>query len=91
MDDLFGEDEFDPRIGERITHDPEIMVGNQTVRGTHLTVERVLQFLADDDWARISKAFPGIPEEDVRACLAFGSEQVVRSWREGNRPRSNAA
>jgi uncharacterized protein (DUF433 family) len=91
MDDLFGEDEIDPRIGERITNDPEILVGKPTVRGTRLSVERVLQFLADDEWSSIYDAFPGISEDDVRACLAYGAEQVAQSWRAGNHVRADAA
>ncbi len=91
MDDLFGEDEVDPRIGQVITSNPDIMVGKPTVRGTRLTVERVLQFLADDDWSRIYDAFPGITEDEVRACLAYGAEQVARSWREGRAIRIDAA
>lgn len=91
MDDLFGEDEIDPRIGERITSNPEFMVGKPTTRGTRLTVERVLQFLADDEWAGIHDAFSGITEEDIRACLAYGAEQIAQSWRQGSQLRIDAA
>lgn len=91
MDDCFGGDERHPLLEERITSNPAIMFGKPTVRGTRLTVERVLEFLADDDWSRIHDAFPDTTEDDVHACAAFGAERVREAWKSDRRVRSGAA
>lgn len=56
---------------DRISQDPEIMVGKPVVRGTRIPVERVLAHLEENDKADLFEAFPELTEEDARACLAF--------------------
>jgi uncharacterized protein (DUF433 family) len=59
---------------ERITIDPEILVGKPIVRGTRLAVEFILDLLAQG-WseAELLRNYPGLTQEDLRACLAYAS------------------
>lgn len=60
---------------ERIVADPEILLGKPTIKGTRISVELLLDRLADG-WSveDILEAYPHITREDVRAALAFVSE-----------------
>ena len=63
---------------DRISQDPEIMVGKPVVKGTRIPVERVLAHLEENDKADLFEAFPELTEDDVRACLAFARRAVER-------------
>jgi uncharacterized protein (DUF433 family) len=63
---------------DRISQDPEIMVGKPVVKGTRIPVERVLAHLEENDKADLFEAFPELTEDDVRACLAFARHAVER-------------
>ncbi|MBE7558970.1 DUF433 domain-containing protein [bacterium] len=62
---------------ERITVDPDILVGKPVIKGTRLAVEFILQLMANG-WTpqQILEDYPGIEEADIRACLAYASEQL---------------
>ena len=66
---------------ERITVDPEVLVGKPVVRGTRIAVEFVVELLAKD-WSeeQIIDNYPGLSHEDVRACLRYASD-VLKSDR----------
>jgi uncharacterized protein (DUF433 family) len=57
-----------------ITVDPQILVGKPVVRGTRLAVEFIIELLAQG-WseADILRNYPGLTQEDIRACLAYAS------------------
>jgi uncharacterized protein (DUF433 family) len=60
------------RYQDRITQDPDVMVGKPVVKGTRIPVELVLQHLEENpDIQDIFDAFPRLTIEDVRACLAY--------------------
>jgi uncharacterized protein (DUF433 family) len=63
---------------DRISMNPEVMVGKPVVRGTRIPVERVLRHLEENDRADLFDAFPELTLEDVRACLAFAREAIER-------------
>lgn len=63
---------------DRISQDPEIMVGKPVVKGTRIPVERVLHHLEENDRADLFAAFPELTEEDVKAVLAYARAAVVR-------------
>jgi uncharacterized protein (DUF433 family) len=66
-----------PNYQDRITQDPNIMVGKPVVRGTRMPVERVLAHLADTpDLDDLFEAFPELKLEDVKACLAYAQQAV---------------
>jgi uncharacterized protein (DUF433 family) len=58
----------------RIVVDPEILVGKPIIKGTRLAVEFILELLAEG-WseAEILRNYPGLTQEDIRACLAYAS------------------
>ncbi len=62
---------------ERITLDPEVLVGKPVVKGTRLAVEFVVDLLAAGRTeAEILENYPGLTREDVRACLACASASL---------------
>ena len=60
---------------DRIHADPRVLAGKPVVRGTRIAVELVIDLLAAG-WthAQIVENYPGITEDDIRACLAYASE-----------------
>ena len=57
---------------ERITLDPQVMVGKPVIKGTRLTVEYILNLLAHGATvAEIIEEYDGLVPEDVQACLLF--------------------
>ncbi len=65
---------------DRITQDPNIVVGKPVVRGTRIPVERVLAHLADTpDLDDLFEAFPHLKLEAVKACLAYVQQAVERT------------
>ncbi len=57
---------------ERIVIDPEILVGKPVIRGTRLSVEFIIDLLAQG-WpeSEILRNYPGLSVEDIHACLAY--------------------
>ena len=63
----------------RIVLDPAVMAGKPVVRGTRVTVERVLTLLAQGlSITELLKEHPYLTEDDVRACLAYGASLAGR-------------
>jgi uncharacterized protein (DUF433 family) len=62
---------------ERIVVDAKVMVGKPVVKGTRLTVEFILDLLAQG-WGEheILRNYPGLTVQDIRACLAFASQRL---------------
>lgn len=60
---------------DRIIVDPEILVGKPIIKGTRISVELILDRVADG-WSMedILKAYPHLAREDVLAALSFASE-----------------
>ena len=67
----------DQQLLERITLDPEVMVGKPVVNGTRLTVEYVLNLLAHGATVEeIVEEYEGIVREDILACLLFATRSL---------------
>jgi uncharacterized protein (DUF433 family) len=67
---------------DRISVDPAVMVGKPVVRGTRVTVELVLGFLAaNPDLDELFAAYPHLTIDDVKACLAYARAAVHRQRR----------
>jgi uncharacterized protein (DUF433 family) len=63
---------------DRISEDPRVMVGKPVVKGTRVTVDRVLAHLAETpDLDDLFAAFPHLVIEDVQACLTYAHKTVV--------------
>ncbi|MFW5867298.1 MAG: DUF433 domain-containing protein [Armatimonadota bacterium] len=62
---------------QRITADPDVMVGKPIIRGTRITVEAILDELAGGVSEReVLEDFPELTPEDVRAAIAFAQDLV---------------
>jgi uncharacterized protein (DUF433 family) len=62
---------------ERIVSDPLTMMGKPVVKGTRLTVEHLIEQLANG-WseADLLEAFPDLAREDIQACYAYVAETL---------------
>jgi len=62
---------------ERITLNPQVMVGKPVIKGTRLTVEYILNLLAHGATvAEILEEYDGLVQEDIRACLLFAARSL---------------
>ncbi|HUA83191.1 MAG TPA: DUF433 domain-containing protein [Bryobacteraceae bacterium] len=62
---------------ERIAIDPKILAGKPVVRGTRISVELVIDLLAQG-WTseQIFSSYPNLTPGDIRACLAYAGEML---------------
>jgi uncharacterized protein (DUF433 family) len=60
---------------QRITVDPNVLVGKPIIKGTRISVEFVIDLLARG-WTteQILKEYDHLMPEDIQACLAYASE-----------------
>jgi len=59
---------------ERITVNLDICNGKPVIRGTRITVQTVLEFLAAGDSVEdVLEEYPTLKREDVQACLDYAS------------------
>lgn len=60
---------------DRITVDPNILVGKPIIKGTRISVELLMDRLADG-WTveQIVESYPRVTREDVLAAIAFVTE-----------------
>jgi uncharacterized protein (DUF433 family) len=60
---------------ERIAVDPDVLTGKPVIRGTRIAAEFVIDLLAQG-WRKedITENYPGITDEDIKACLDYASE-----------------
>lgn len=62
---------------ERISLNPQVMVGKPVIQGTRLTVEHVLGLLAHGATVpEFLQEFEGLEEEDIQACLLFAARAL---------------
>jgi uncharacterized protein (DUF433 family) len=60
---------------EYIVSDPEVLVGKPSVKGTRLSVELVLERLADGWTAEdLFRSYPRLTPEALQAVFAFAAE-----------------
>ena len=56
--------------GQRIERNPDVLVGKAVVAGTRISVELVLELLADGwDETQSLDGYPSLEREDIRACV----------------------
>ena len=62
---------------ERITADPQVLVGKPIIKGTRISVELILGWLAQG-WTHetLLESYPHIVKEDILAALAFAAEMM---------------
>ncbi len=74
-------DQVEGRPGylNRITVDPEILVGKPVITGTRIPVSLVLNLLAHDyTFDRIVEAYPILTADDIRAAIAYAGARLDR-------------
>ena len=66
---------------ERISIDPNICFGKPCIKGHRIWVALVLDLLASGwSFQQILDNYPGIKEEDILACIAYGAEMSPESY-----------
>jgi uncharacterized protein (DUF433 family) len=62
----------------RISLDPEVLCGKPVIKGTRISVELILGWIASG-WSEqeILEEYPGISAEDVRACVQYAQRLVA--------------
>ena len=62
----------------RIEINPEVMMGRPVIRGTRITVELILNKLAEGATeSELLEDYPHLTPEDVRAAIAYGAASVA--------------
>ncbi len=70
-------------ISDRIIQDPAILAGKPVIRGTRISVEVVLDYLASNpDFDELFADYPRLTIDDVKACLSFARALVASVPRE---------
>ena len=62
---------------ERIVSDPDILMGKPCIKGTRLSVELILGWLAQG-WTHetLLQSYPQLAREDILAALAFAADMM---------------
>lgn len=61
----------------RITVNPDVMVGKPTIRGLRITVEQILKALAGGvEVDELLEDYPELEKEDIQAVLLYASERI---------------
>jgi uncharacterized protein (DUF433 family) len=69
------------RYAERISQDPEVLVGKPVIRGTRVSVELILERLSGNfGLDELFAAYPRLTIEDVEAVLAFAQDAVRSNY-----------
>ena len=62
---------------DRITINPEVMLGKPTIRGLRITVEQILKALANGVTTEdLLNDYPELDLEDIQAVLLYATELV---------------
>ena len=68
-------------MSERITIDPDICNGKPVIKGTRISVQTVLEFLAAGDSVEdVLEEYPTLAREDVQACLSYASKLMANHY-----------
>jgi uncharacterized protein (DUF433 family) len=63
---------------ERIEIDPKVIMGRPVIRGTRITVERILRKLAEGaSEGELLEDRPHLTAEDIRTAIAYGAASVA--------------
>lgn len=63
---------------DRITIDPAVLNGQPCIKGTRLTVKRVLLALAEHpDREELRKDYPQLSDEDIQQALAYAAANLA--------------
>jgi len=66
---------------ERIAINSDICNGKPVIRGTRITVQTVLEFLAAGDSTEdVLEEYPSLKREDVQACIDYASRLMANHY-----------
>ncbi len=64
---------------DRITVDPDIMLGKPIVKGTRITVELILRKLSEGmNIEKLLEAYPNLTREDILAAISYSADVISR-------------
>ena len=56
---------------------PKVMAGKPVIKGTRLTVQYILELIADGtNFENITEEYKSLTKEDIIACLHYASESI---------------
>jgi uncharacterized protein (DUF433 family) len=62
---------------DHIVSDPEVLLGKPTIKGTRISVELILGWLAEGwTFEQLLEAYPHINRDAILAALAFAAEMM---------------
>jgi uncharacterized protein (DUF433 family) len=62
---------------KRIVIDPEILAGKPVIKGTRISVDFILELLANGwSYEQILKNYPQLKKEDILAAIAYSYEII---------------
>jgi uncharacterized protein (DUF433 family) len=62
---------------DRITVDPEIMLGKPVIRGTRITVELILRKLSEGmSIEELLEAYPHLVRDDILAAISYSADVI---------------
>ncbi len=65
---------MDEQLRQRLSMDPNVMVGKPVIRDTRIPVELVVRTLAQGvSESTILREYPSLQPEDIRAALAYAA------------------
>ena len=70
----------DEALINRISLNPNVMMGKPVIKGTRLTVEFIVNLMAHGATSdEILSEYQGLTEDDIKACLLFAGESLSRA------------
>ena len=74
---------------DRIVLDPSILVGKPIIRGTRLSVEHIIELLANG-WSQseVLASYPALKQSDILACLGYAHACLLEGPHLRPSPRS---
>ncbi|MEA2584815.1 MAG: hypothetical protein QOF33_2900 [Thermomicrobiales bacterium] len=70
----------DTQIAAHVTRNPQILRGKPIIRGTHVPVFLILDFVNNGVTpAQIVEDYPDLTLEDMEAALAFAAQEQART------------
>ncbi len=63
---------------DRITVDPDIMLGKPIIKGTRITVELILRKLSEGmTIEELIEAYPQLTKEDILAAISYSADVIA--------------
>ncbi len=64
---------------EKISADPDIMLGKPVIKGTRITVEHILKKLSEGmTVTELLEAYPHLKIDDIMACLSYSADVISK-------------